>query len=335
MNRGRRRFLRILAAAPTVAVVNSYGIARENQAPRARELHSWRGLALGADARIHIAHEDTTEGQRLLRQCQAEIEVVESLFSLHRHDSVITRLNAKSVVSGAPRAFLDLLRTSKDLFSATSGYFDPSVQPLWEVYAAAVGPEFTDEKKLLDQISECRSQVGFHHVDITTDGVAMRRPGMALTLNGIAQGYLTDRVVALLRRADIRSALVETGETYGLGGHPSGRHWQLGVPDPTMPARVTRVISLEDRAVATSAPSGTVFDRAGRFHHLFDPHTGLCATHYSSMTVTAPSAAAADALSTAFSAMPRQMILDTVGSSSDIGVHMVDLAGRAVSWGRA
>ena len=146
---------------------------------------------------------------------------------------------------------------------------------------------------------------------------------MALTMNGIAQGYLTDKIVALLRRSGIRSARVQTGETYGLGNHADGHAWRLGVPDPKEPGQLTRIISLEDRAVATSAPMGTIFDRAGRFHHLFDPHTGQCARDWSSVTVKAPSAAIADALSTAFSAMPQKMILDTVQLLPAVGVHMV------------
>ena len=188
---------------------------------------------------------------------------------------------------------------------------------------------------------------------------------MALTLNGIAQGYLTDRLVALLRRAGMRSALVETGESYGLGNPPGGHAWRLGltrtrpgaisagssldvrratdlrreydqgetVRVPVEYGQAKRVVSLEDRAVATSAPSGTTFDRAGQFHHLFNPHTGACARDWSSVTVKAPSAALADALSTAFSAMPRKMVLDTASSLPEIGIHMVGTDGTITETG--
>ncbi len=333
MKRGRRRFLRILAAMPGLAVASRHGLAQDGRALGLQDLHSWRGVALGADARIQVAHGEAAEGLEILRQCQVEIETIEALFSLHRGDSTISRLNAEGIVTNVPESFLDLLRVSKHLHAATSGYFDPSVQPLWQVYAATVKPDSADEKNLRDKILECQGRIGLHHVEVTADSAILRKSGMALTMNGIAQGYLTDRIVALLRAGGIRTALVETGETYGLGNHPTERKWRLGVPDPKAPTQVTRVVSLEDRAVATSAPSGTVFDRAGRFHHLFNPHTGRCASQYSSVTVAAPSAAVADALSTAFSAMPRNLVLDTVKALPGVGIHMVGTDGTITESG--
>ena len=330
---GRRRFLRILAAVPGLALTSAYGLAQADGAREPRALHSWYGTALGADARIQVVHEDAAEGTAILARCQAEIELLESTFSLYRENSVLSKLNAQGKLTSAPDEFFELLRISQEVYAATEGYFDPSVQPLWNVYASAVKPELTNEALLFLRISDCRDRIGFHHVDLTSHGVNFRKPGMALTLNGIAQGYLTDRLVALLRRAGLHSALVETGESYGMGNHPGGHAWRLGVPDPRTPGRLTRVVSLENRAVATSAPSGTIFDRAGQFHHLFNPHTGRCTRDWSSVTVKAPSAAIADALSTAFSAMPRKMVLDTVGSLPEIGIHMVGSDGSITESG--
>jgi FAD:protein FMN transferase len=330
---GRRRFLRVLAAMPGVVAASHYGLAQDGIHPRAPRLSDWRGSALGADAQIQIAHEDEIEASKILVQCQAEINAIENLFSLYREDSVLSQLNAVGAVADASKAFTDLLNTSKDMHSVTSGYFDPSVQSLWQVYAAAAKSQFTDEKNLFREIAISRDQIGFQDVDISASYVKLGKSGMALTMNGIAQGYLTDKIVAILRNTGVGSALVETGETYGLGNHPKGRMWRLGVPELVARGKLTRVISLEDRAVATSAPSGTIFERTGRFHHLFDPHTGKCTSRWSNITVAAPSAALADGLSTAFSAMPRKMILDTVQSLPDVGVHLVGMDGAVTEFG--
>jgi thiamine biosynthesis lipoprotein len=333
MKRGRRRFLRVLAAMSGVALVHRHGLAREGRFLQPKELRSWRGAALGADAHIQIAHEDASEGARILAACRVEIESIEKLFSLHREDSVISRLNIDGEVADVSGMFLDLLSVSKNVHAVTSGYFDPSVQPLWRAYTSATKRNIFDEKKLLEEISKCRDQIGLSDVALAAGIIKFNKPGMALTMNGIAQGYLTDRIIAALRRAGIRSALVETGETYGLGTHPDGRAWRLGVPNPLETGQLTRVVSLDDRAVATSAPSGTTFERTGRFHHLFDPYTGHSANEWSSVTVTAPSATVADALSTAFSAMPRSMVLDAALALPDVGIHMVDMDGGVTSYG--
>ncbi|HCX15097.1 MAG TPA: thiamine biosynthesis protein ApbE, partial [Rhodospirillaceae bacterium] len=308
---------------PGLAVTNRYGFAQVGRNLTAQDVHSWNGTALGADAYISVAHADASEGAKILAACQAEIDSIESIFSLHREESTLSSLNTQGEVSSGPDDFFELLSISKDIYAATEGYFDPSVQPLWSIYASEIKPDFNNEALLFEKISDCRHLIGFEQVDVKPTRIKFRRPGMALTMNGIAQGYLTDKIVALLRRSGIRSALVQTGETYGIGTHADGHAWRLGVPDPKEPGQLTRIISLEDRAVATSAPMGTTFDRAGRFHHLFDPHTGQCARDWSSVTVKAPSAAIADALSTAFSAMPQKMILDTVQLLPEVGVHMV------------
>ncbi len=330
---GRRRFLRILAAAPGLALPSASGFAETARVRQTRTLQSWYGTALGADARIQVAHHDGSESTAILARCQAEIDSIESMFSLHREDSVLSCLNVEGSVIAASDKFFELLQISKEIYRATEGYFDPSVQPLWNVYASAAKSDFADEALLLDRVSDCRDRIGFNQVDFTANSVRFLKSGMSLTLNGVAQGYLTDRIVALLRKAGMRSALVETGETYGLGHHPDGHVWRLGVPDPTAPSRMTRIVSAEDRAVATSAPSGTTFSRDGQFHHLFNPHTGHCAREWSSVTVKAPSAAIADALSTAFSAMPRKMVLYTVRILPEIGVHMMGSDGTITEAG--
>jgi thiamine biosynthesis lipoprotein len=115
---------------------------------------------------------------------------------------------------------------------------------------------------------------------------------MGLTLNGIAQGWITDRVADLLRAAGVTSSLVDMGEIRAVGdagGHP----WRVAVePDGA-------ILALADRAVATSAADGFRFDAAGRFGHILDPRTGAPAAAAARATVTAPDAATADALATA------------------------------------
>ncbi len=127
---------------------------------------------------------------------------------------------------------------------------------------------------------------------------------MALTLNGIAQGYITDRVADVLRTAGLRHCLVDMGEIRALGPRRGGAAWRLGLEDPVFPGKVSRQMALMDGAVATSGAYGLRFDADGQFNHLFDPRTGECSCRYLSVSVFAPSATQADALSTALSLMP-------------------------------
>ena len=139
---------------------------------------------------------------------------------------------------------------------------------------------------------------------------------MAITLNGIAQGYITDRIVDILREAGIDRSLVDMGETRAMGDRPDGGPWIVGLEDPIHSGRVAQRIEIENQAVATSGGYGTQFDAAGHFNHLFDPATGGTSWRYLSVSVVAPTATVADALSTAFSLMPldkTRRIVDALG----------------------
>ncbi len=115
------------------------------------------------------------------------------------------------------------------------------------------------------------------------------RPGMALTLNGIAQGYIADRAATLLASHGLTHALIDTGEMVAL---PEG-DWPVTLPSGDS-------LPLAGRALATSAPLGTTFGGDGRTSHILNPATGHPASlRWRSITVSAPSAALADALSTA------------------------------------
>ena len=145
------------------------------------------------------------------------------------------------------------------------------------------------------------TRVGYQHLIVNSDRIAFAKRGMGLTLNGIAQGYITDRVVDLLRAGGIEQSLVDMGEVRALGCGPAGRPWSVGITDPEEPALVLRTLDIVDQAVATSAGAALQFDAAGRFNHIFDPRTGACAHLHRLVTVVMPSATAADALSTALS----------------------------------
>jgi thiamine biosynthesis lipoprotein len=141
-------------------------------------------------------------------------------------------------------------------------------------------------------------------VRIDADRIAFARSGMAVTLNGIAQGFITDRIATILRSGGCDSVLADLGEIRALGTHPNGQAWRIGLADPWVPDQIARTLEITDRAVATSAANGFQFDPSGRFHHLLDPTTGSSAGRYASVSVVARDATTADALSTSLTLMP-------------------------------
>ena len=134
------------------------------------------------------------------------------------------------------------------------------------------------------ELRNALERVGFGRVTFDANRIALPRRGMGLTLNGIAQGYVTDRVVGILRAGGIASSLVDMGEPRAVGSRPSGGPWRVGIADPDDPDRIGETLNVLDQAVATSGAYGFRFDRAGRFNHLLDPRTGMSARLYRSVT---------------------------------------------------
>jgi thiamine biosynthesis lipoprotein len=310
----RRRFIRISAAASGLALAPVVGPLA---AVADQHLRVWHGVALGADATLQIHHPDPTEAERLIAACLVEVERQEGILSLYRADSDICRLNRDGRLDAPPFELLEVLGQSQQFSRLTGGAFDPTVQPLWNLFAAhfsspganPAGPPEAAVRAVL-------GRVGHDALALDSDSIRFTRPGMSVTLNGIAQGYITDRVVALLRSRGVDRSLVDMGEIRAIGDRPSGRPWIIGLADPADPQRSGRRIALENRAISTSGGYGTQFDPAGRFNHIFDPATGGTSWRHRSVSVVAPTSAAADALSTAFCLMPAaatQRIVSALG----------------------
>lgn len=264
----------------------------------ATPLTRWRGVALGASASIVLRH---PEAERIIDAAQKEIARLEDIFSLHRPASALSRLNAAGRLDRPPFELIELLGLCGTVHAATGGLFDPTIQPLWATYA-----EHLAQGRRPDQeaVRAALSSVGWAGVAVASDAITFARPGMALTLNGIAQGYIADRVVALLRGEGLTDVLVDTGELRALGGHPDGGGWPVALDDGRQ-LHETR-LSLREMALASSSPLGTVLDAEGQVGHILDPLTGASAgPQWHLVSVTAPAAATADALSTALCLMTR------------------------------
>ena len=126
---GRRRFLSILASCAGLAVP---GAARAVIRP---EVTTWRGTALGALASMTLVHPDRAAARAQLGSCLLEIERLEAILSLYRQDSAIVRLNAAGELHAPPHELVELLAFGLSLSHASRGAFDPTVQPLYRLYA--------------------------------------------------------------------------------------------------------------------------------------------------------------------------------------------------------
>lgn len=235
------------------------------------------------------------------------VDGIEAAISVYRESSDLARLNASAAAGWQPVSdeVHDLLLLARDLHDRTGGGFDIAAGSLVRAWGflRRQGRTPTDE-----ELAAARAASGMGHVEFDAAGRRVRftSPGVEINPGAIGKGWAIDRAVALLAAAGVPSVLVHGGQSSvrarGVHGPalPGRRGWQVGLRHPLFPARRLATITLEDRALGTSG-SGTQFfvDRGRRLGHILDPRTGRPAAGVLSATVIAPTAAVADALSTA------------------------------------
>lgn len=300
----RRRFLTISAAVAGAALLLPRGLLAAPQAT------VWRGQALGAPTTLILNHPDPARAQVLLRETAAELRRLEAIFTLYRAESELSRLNRDGYLLAPSPEMLAALDLAGRVHVATGGRFDPTVQPLWRAYAAGDA----------QAIAAARSGLGFGRVRISRARILLA-PGQALTLNGIAQGVITDRITDLLRAGGAEHTLVDMGEFRAIGGRSAQEPWSVRLAGGGHAL-------LTDRALATTEARGFSFDPEGRLPQLIDPATGTARADWARVSVIADSAGLADGLSTGLSLAPAAAIRAALPHLHGVEVRALDASGQ-------
>ena len=272
------------------------------------------------------------------------VETLEDQLSYFRPASEINKINqlaARQPVEVEPWLF-DLLQLTMRLYEETDGAYDVTSAPLWEAwgFARRAGEIPSDA-----QLAEARSKVGGNllELDAARRSIRFRKPGVRINLGSIGKGYALDVCARRLLELGMADFLLHGGRSSVLGRgarggadipvcpgrqeclpHCDSLAWEVGVPHPRRPGRRLGVVRLRDRALGTSSGQFQSFRHRGRrFGHILDPRSGLPAEGVLSATVVAPTAALADALSTAFYVMGPQASLAYCRSRPEIGLVMV------------
>lgn len=259
---------------------------------------------MGAKAVIRLYGADEKQAAETFQHCQREIDRLENIFSLYRPRSAVSRLNDQGNLDNPPLELLDVMSRCQACWENSDGAFDMTIQPLWQLYADHfAGRGASPSGPSDDVLRHVLDFVGTDKVRLGSRRISFAKPGMGISLNGVAQGYITDRVVAVLKEAGYENCLVHMGETYGLGQHEDGRSWSAGLSSPIKGRDILSAVPLHNQALATSGGYGSPFGGQGRLHHLLDPRTGRSANHYGSVSVVATDTMTADMLSTALYVM--------------------------------
>jgi len=290
----RRKFLKISAFCMSIPFGSSLLNAKS------LEKTSWEGVALGAKGSMTLFHKDPVYAKESLNICTKEIARLEKIFSLFDKNSSISSLNKNGFLNHPPKELVEVLQYAHNISQNTKGAFDVTVQPLWTVHADYFSTK--NKKKNISQfkknIQKAKKLVSYKKLQINSKKITFEKKGMQITLNGIAQGYITDQITHILKKRGYSNVLVNLGEINTIGGYSKKRDWNIATPY----LKDIEYLTLNNNAIASSGGYGTQFNE--KYHHLFDTKTGTSANNIHSVTVKAETALLADALSTAIYVMP-------------------------------
>jgi thiamine biosynthesis lipoprotein len=238
-------------------------------------------------------HESRPVAERAVDEALDEIERLDRVMSHFKADSDLSRLNreARNRSVQVDADLYDVIRQSIEVSRLSAGTFDVTVAPLVRMWKKA---HDDGRAPLPEEITTARRCVGYDKVDLEgSDRIRFRCDCLEIELGGIGKGYAVDRAVAILRAEGIQHAVVNGGGSSiaGIGTSPGGRGWPVRLGASPSADEMW----LRDRSISTSQQDGAIID----------PHTGTPSRSTLSVTVAAPTATLADALSTTLAIMTR------------------------------
>lgn len=259
------------------------------------------------------------------------IDELEAQLTVYNDESEVSRLNATAHLGPVEveAGLFGLLETARRVHEATGGAYDVTAGALSVAWGFFKGPRRVPEP---DVLADARARTGQRHLrfDRERRTVAFERPGVVINLGSIGKGYAIDRAAEVIAAHWWPTgALLHGGRSslFALGSPPgslAGR-WEVGLRNPFRPETPLGLLRLRNRGMGTSGTDFQRFEVDGRvFGHILDPRTGEPATGPASVTVLAPTAAEADALSTAFFLLGRDVAAGYVRNHPETAAVFVE-----------
>lgn len=278
----------------------------ESPAPAVADLVVRRAWpVMGTLLEIEVRGADSAVAEMALATARAAVFRVDMMMSVYKPASELSAVNRRAggdSLTAVDPWTAEVLEAALRFAELSDGALDITVGPLVDAWGfhrevGAVPPEAA--------LDSARRLVGYEQIrwDPVTRAVRLPRPGMRLDFGAIAKGFAVDRAVAALRTAGIRAGRVDLGGNLRWFGRVSteGSERNVALRDPRDPDRPFALVQVDSGSVATSGDYERFFEVDGRrYSHILDPRSGQPVRGVAAVSVFAPTALEADALSTAF-----------------------------------
>jgi len=253
-------------------------------------MHRFSHEAMATTFEIFIVNQDGRLAQQAAGEAFAELDRIEQELSRFVENSDVSRINKlqpDTPLTISPETF-QCLELSIRMHTVTAGAFDITIGHLKDKWTGEhIVPMPVGNHSTMDYIRLNK--------DATT--VQLLSQGMRIDLGGIGKGCALDCMAKLLREWKIDQALLHGGGSTVLAlDPPTGRKgWPVTLSHPLDRTRTLARLYLDNFALSSSSTRPSA--------HIIDPATMQPVRKKCTAWASAPDAATADALSTAFTIM--------------------------------
>jgi len=294
-------------------------------------VHKRKLSMLGSPFEITVVSKDTVQGNFFIDKAIAEVKRIENLISDWIPTTQISEVNKNAGINPVKvdDEVYQLVTRANKISKLTNGAFDisyASMDKIWKFDGSM------KEMPTKEAIKNSVEKIGYEKIIMNDSAktIFLKEKGMKLGLGGIGQGYIADKVKALLQSEGCKSGIVNvSGDINTWGKQIDGKPWTIGIINPINKNKVFATFPLEDSAVETSGSyEKFVMFNGVRYSHIIDPRTGYPATGVVSVSVFAKQTEIADALATGIFVLGIDVGLDLVNQLKGIECIIVDDKGK-------
>jgi thiamine biosynthesis lipoprotein len=255
-------------------------------------------IGMGTFVSITVLDPSKDHAEEAIAQAFQEIERLSKLLSRYDNETPLSQLNQSQALKDVPAELLFVIGKSLHYHQISNGVFDITIKPVLDVLAQS--PMDQGDVSLPNEtIARLLEVVDSRLISLDGSAIAFKRDGMGITLDGIAKGFIVDKAIEKLTQHGVQHALLNAGgDIRTIGDKGNNRPWRIAIEDPLKKRNYPDSVAITNGSIATSGNYEVFFDREKVLHHIVNPKTGLSPLIYSSVSVTAPTAMEADALST-------------------------------------
>ncbi len=246
-----------------------------------------------------------------------EVTRIEDLLSTYKSSSITSLINDNAGLQPieVPTEVFQLISRANTISKITQGAFDISYgsvdKSLWNFDKNMTALPSKEVAKKSVYLVNWQNII----LDETNQTVFLKNKGMRIGFGGIGKGYAAEKAKHVMINMGIENGVVNAaGDMTVWGNQEDGGPWTIAIADPNFDSKILANMQLENQSIATSGDyeKYAVID-GQRYSHTIDPKTGLPTSGIKSVTIIAPNAELADALTT-----------PTMIMGVDAGLHLIN-----------